>query len=129
MIEGLDYQFLQIVRRLESGLGVKPERIVAIGGAVNNSFWMQNKADVVGVPIEVPELDEAVPLGAALLAGIGTGVYKDEAEAFERVRQPARIYVPDPGATEKYATRFRTFEKLYPALKDLSAELRGLEAG
>lgn len=129
MIEGLDYQFLQIVRRLESGLGVKPERIVAIGGAVNNAFWMQNKADVVGIPIEVPELDEAVPLGAALLAGIGAGIFRDEADAFEHVRQPGRIYAPDTGATEQYAVRFRTFEKLYPALKEINAELRVLEGG
>ena len=61
---------------------------MAIGGAVNNAFWMQNKADVVGRPIEVPELDEAVPLGAAILAGIGVGLYRDEQDAFERVYRP-----------------------------------------
>ena len=49
--------------RLRAGLGVRPEQIVAIGGAINNDFWMQNKADVVGKPIEVPELEEAVLLG------------------------------------------------------------------
>ena len=98
IIEGLDYQFLQIVRGFESGLGVRPERIVAIGGAINNDFWMQNKADVVGRPIEVPELDEAVPLGAAILAGIGVGLYRDEQDAFDRVYKPGRTYEPDPDA-------------------------------
>jgi xylulokinase len=124
VIEGLDYQFLQIVRGFESGLGVRPERIVAIGGAVNNPFWMQNKADVVGRPIEVPQLDEAVPLGAALLAGIGVGVYQDEQDAFNRVQRPGRTYEPRPELTAQYAQRFTTFEQIYPALRQLNDQLR-----
>ena len=124
IIEGLDYQFLQVVRGFESSLAVRPDKIVAIGGAVNNPFWMQNKADVVGKPIEVPELDEAVPLGAALLAGIGVGVYRDEQDAFERVYRPGRTYLPQPDLADQYARWFRTFQRIYPALKDLNAELR-----
>ena len=44
----------QIVRGFESGLGVRPERIVAIGGPTRTSFWMQNKADVIGRPDRGP---------------------------------------------------------------------------
>ena len=124
MIEGLDYQFLQVVRGFESSLGVRPDRIVAIGGAVNNAFWMQNKADVVGRPIEAPELDEAVPLGAAILAGIGVGVFADEQDAFDRVYKPGRTYFPDAALSAKYAGCFKTFERLYPALKELNGQLR-----
>jgi glycerol kinase len=76
IIEGLDYQFLDIVRAMERGLGTEPERFVAVGGAVRNEFWMQNKADVVGRPIEVPDVEEATPLGVAILAGIGVGLYE-----------------------------------------------------
>lgn len=123
MVEGLDYQFLQVVAGLESGLGVKPESIVAIGGATNNTFWMQNKADVVGRPIEVPELDEAVPLGAAILAGIGVGLYRDEQDAFQHVTRPGRVYQPNRELTAKYAEWFKTFEQVYPALKDLHGRL------
>ncbi len=123
IIEGLDYQFLQVVRGFESGLGARPDRIVAVGGAVNNEFWMQNKADVVGKPIEAPELHEAVPLGAAILAGIGVGLYRDEQDAFERVYKPGRTYEPNSDLTAAYAERFQTFEQIYPALKQLNAQL------
>ena len=85
---------------------------MAIGGAVNNEFWMQNKADVVGKPIEVPELHEAVVLGAAILAGIGVGLYTDEQDAFERVYKPGRTYHPNPELTAHYAERFKLFEQL-----------------
>jgi len=126
IIEGLDYQFLQIVRGFESGLDVRPERIVAIGGAIHNDFWMQNKADVIGRPIEVPDLDEAVPLGAAILAGIGVGLYRDEQDAFERVYKPGRTYQPDPALSARYAEWFHTFEQIYPALRELNGQLREL---
>ena len=104
---------------------MKPDKIVAIGGATRNEFWMQNKADMVGKPIEVPELDEAVPLGAAILAGIGVGLYQNEQDAFERVYKPGRTYHPDPEVTEQYADRFRIFEQVYPALRALNEQSHG----
>jgi xylulokinase len=124
IIEGLDYQFLQIIRGFESALGARPEKIVAVGGAIHNAFWMQNKADVVGRPIEVPELDEAVPLGAAILAGIGVGVYRDEDDAFRQVYRPGRTYQPRPELTAQYARWFEIFAELYPALRELNRRLR-----
>ena len=126
VIEGLDYQFLQMVRCFESGLGVKSERIVAVGGATNNKFWMQNKADVVGRPIETPQLSEATTLGAAILAGIGAGVYRDEQEAFDKVYKPGKVYEPNPQLADEYAERFKVFEQVYPSLKELNQQLRAL---
>jgi len=123
VIEGLDYQFLQVLRGFESGLGAQPDKVVAIGGAVNNPFWMQNKADVIGRPIDVPELDEAVPLGAAILAGIGVGLYRDEQDAFERVYRPGRTYEPDAATHAQYVERFPIYEQLYPLLRDLNGRL------
>jgi xylulokinase len=123
IIEGLDYQFLQVVRGLEGGLGVKPDTIVAIGGAINNEFWMQNKADVVGKPIEVPEIEEAVVLGAAILAGLGVGVYRDEQDAYGRVHKPGRVYEPDAALHARYREWFATFQELYPALRKVHARL------
>ena len=62
---------------------------MAVGGATRNAFWMQNKADMLGRPLEVPAVTEASPLGAAILAGIGVGLYRDEQEAYAP-RLPAR---------------------------------------
>ncbi len=127
IIEGLDYQFLQIVLGMEKGLGVQPEKIVAIGGAVNNSFWMQNKADVVGKPIEVPEINEAVVLGAAILAGMGVGLYDDAQDAYQRVHHPGRVYEPDRALHSQYQESFERFAELYPALQGLNAQLYALD--
>lgn len=125
MFEGLDFQFLEILQALETGLGTRAEKIVAVGGAVRNGFWMQNKADVVGKPIEVPAIEEATPLGAAILAGIGLGIYKDEQDAWSRVHRPGRVYEPNGMCAQRYAEGFQVYRQLYPSLKDVHGSIFG----
>ena len=123
IVEGLDYQVLDIVTALKEGVGINPDRLVAVGGATRNQFWMQNKADIVGLPIEVPEVEEATPLGAAILAGIGIGLYRDEQDAFERVYKPGKTYQPDPELAPKYAEWYKIYKQLYPVLAPVSHQL------
>jgi xylulokinase len=123
IIEGLDYQVLDIVTAFKSGLGIDPDRLVAVGGATRNQFWMQNKADIVGLPIDVPEVEEATPLGAAILAGIGIGLYRDEQDAFERVYKPGKTYQPDPQLAAKYAEWYQIYKQLHPVLAPVSHQL------
>lgn len=125
VIEGLDYQFLDIVKAMQTGLGVNPDRFVAVGGAVRNKFWMQNKADVVGRPIEVPDVEEATPLGAAILAGIGVGLYQNERDAFEHVYKPGQTYEPNSDLAPRYADWFKIYQQLYPTLKSVNHQLYG----
>ena len=86
-----------------------------MGGATRNEFWMQNKADVAGRPIEVPDVEEATPLGAAILAGIGVGLYRDERDAFERVYKPGKTFEPGTVAIES---------RSLTAVKNLSAAVQ-----
>ncbi len=123
IIEGLDYQVLDIVTSLKNGLGICPDRLVVVGGATRNPFWMQNKADITGLPIDVPEVEESTPLGAAILAGIGVGLYRNEQDAFERVYKPGKTYQPDPQLASKYAEWYQIYKQLYPVLKPVSHQL------
>jgi len=129
VIEGLAYQFRDIVSTMESGLGVSCTRFVAVGGATRNAFWMQNKADVVGRTLEVPDIEEATPLGAAILAGIGAGVYADAEDAYQRIARPGRIYEPDPRRAEQYARWFENYGQLYPSLAGVHHRLFGAFLG
>ena len=123
IIEGLDYQFLDIVKTMESSLGESIGQFVAVGGAIRNTFWMQNKADIVGRPIQVPDIEEATPLGAAILAGIGTGLYKDEQDAFDHVYRPGKTFEPDAAAHAIYEQGFQTYKGLHAALRNVHQEL------
>jgi xylulokinase len=123
IVEGLDYQVQDIVTAFAKGLGIHPDRLVVVGGATRNPLWMQNKADITGLPIDVPDVEEATPLGAAILAGIGVGIYRDEQDAFEQVYKPGKTYLPDPHLVSKYAEWFQIYKQLYPALKEVSHQL------
>ena len=89
LIEGLNYQTRQMIEQIEQA-GINIQNVRAIGGATKNSFWMQNRADVLCKPVEVPNIDEATCLGLAMVAGIGVGLYKDEKEAFEKIYKKGR---------------------------------------
>jgi xylulokinase len=120
LIEGLDYQLLDIIGAMQANLGVDVSKLVVVGGAVRNAFWMQNKADMIGRAIEVPDVEDASPLGAAMLAGIGAGVYRDERDAVEQVGKPVTKWEPDTRAAARYAEWFPIYKSIYPALASVS---------
>jgi xylulokinase len=123
IIEGLDYQVLDIITALKEGAGIGTDRLVAVGGATRNPFWMQNKADVTGLAIDVPEVEEATPLGAAILAGIGVGLYRNEEDAYERVYKPGKTYQPDEQLVSRYAEWYQIYQQLYPVLKQINHQI------
>lgn len=117
VIEGLNYQFMHIIEVMESCMNHKLDKITIAGGVAQNEFWIQNKVDMLGIPMEVSEVSEATPLGCAMLAGLGIGLYKNIDEAYERVRKPGKVYKPDKKLTDQYSECYRTYKDLYPALK------------
>ncbi|MGE5858482.1 MAG: glycerol kinase GlpK [Solirubrobacterales bacterium] len=77
-LEAIAYQTVDAVRAQESAAGESVRSLKADGGAVVNSWLMQFQADVLGVPVIVPEVAETTALGAAYLAGIATGLWSVE---------------------------------------------------
>jgi glycerol kinase len=72
--------------RQSAGPALEFERLRVDGGATNNGWLMQFQADILGVPIERPDMVETTALGAAGLAGLAGGVWKDTDE-FHATRQ------------------------------------------
>lgn len=121
--EGLNYQFKDMLLSLEKALKKESKKIIAVGGATRNNFWMQNKCDIIGKAIEAPNIDEATPLGAALLAGIGVGVYKDEKDAYQKTFRPGKVYEPDEAKFKKYNKYYEIYKSIYPALKGINRKI------
>ena len=120
VVEGLNYASLDMLKALELGAGLKADKITAIGGGTRNEFWMQNKADISGRPVETLEVKESTALGAAMLAGVGSGVYRDLAEAVQRVHKPGKLYEPDTRLASLYTELFEMYREIYPALSRLN---------
>ena len=120
-LEGVAFSLRHNLDTAES-LGVETGTLKAMGGAANSSLWTQMKADVTGKRIEVPASDTATTLGAALLAGVGVGLYRDFEEAVGRTVAIQRVYLPQKEHAAAYSKAYQTYLKMYPALKDLMKE-------
>ncbi|MGI6316225.1 MAG: xylulokinase [Christensenellales bacterium] len=100
----------------ETGLMV--DRLYAVGGAANSEIWTQIKADITGLPITVPYSDQATPLGAAMLAGVGVGIYSSFDEAAAVAVHIQRTHTPDVSKRQLYDRLYQEYLKLYPALRE-----------
>ncbi len=117
-LEGVAYSLRHNLEAAEEA-GAKVDVLRAMGGAANSLLWTQIKADVTGKRIVIPSSDTATTWGAAMLAGVGTGVFRDFDEAVGRSVRVTREHIPDMSAKAAYDKGFDTYKKLYPALKEL----------
>jgi glycerol kinase len=76
-LEAMAYQTVDAVRAMEDSSGVHLEELRADGGATANAWMLQFQADLLGVPVVVPQISETTALGAAYLAGVATGTWSE----------------------------------------------------
>jgi glycerol kinase len=90
-LEGIALQNVDILRAMERDAGHPLRMLKVDGGAAANDLLMQFQSDVLGVEIARPEIVESTALGAAFLAGLGTGVWKDQAQVSQTWREQRRF--------------------------------------
>lgn len=99
--------------------GAKVNVLQAMGGAANSLLWTQIKSDVTGKPIAVPSSDTATTLGAAILAGVGVGIYGDFNDAVKITVKHKRYHVPNQENWEVYDRNYQVYLELYDSLKTI----------
>ncbi len=111
VMAGVAYSHRAHVEKLRAeGLRFRVARLA--GGATRSPFWCQLFADVLGLRIEVPAVAEPGALGAALLAGVGAGVWPSLAEAQRATVRVDRTFEPDPASREIHQRAYARFQKL-----------------
>lgn len=113
LVEATAFGSRAIAERLREE-GVAVDRVVAVGGVARKSpFVVQVVSDAMGLPVEVPDRDQAVALGAAMYASVVAGLHPDVGAA-QRAMKPAagRTYVPDPVRAAAYARRYAAYRRL-----------------
>lgn len=121
VLEGVAYSLrhnLEVAKQA----GADVETMYSVGGAAGSRLWTQIKADVTGRRIVVPSADTATALGAALLAGVGTGLYRDFAEAVGRTVRVRREHLPAPENRSVYEAGYARYRALYERLKTMMKE-------
>lgn len=121
VIEGVAYEYHFSYSSLIRSFGLSPGRLFVTGGGSRNRLLLQIKAALVNRPLLLPKVKEATCLGAAMLAGIGAGLYASFDEAAAQVHFETEVIEPDARLHQIYAERFaEVYLKLYPALRELN---------
>jgi xylulokinase len=100
-------------------MDIKPKRIIAAGGGVENHIWTQIVSDVTGLKqICIGEKGLSAPLGDAYMAGFGSGIFKDFSVLKEKWVKTLRVVEPDYKAHGKYREYFNIYKDLYEHTKE-----------
>ena len=103
-----------------------PKLIRMAGGAARSKTWMQMFADILGIRVEVPEAEELGALGAAMLAGVGVGVYKNVEESVQACTKISAAYEPDPEKHAFYIKKYAIYKDILNAMDPLWEKIDSL---
>lgn len=122
VMEGVVYSLRDCSEILKE-MGVTSDNMAACGGGGTSPLWRSMLADTFSTTVTTVSSKEGPALGAAILAGVGTGVYPSVQEACRRVVKTKTVQESEPQKTASYEKQYSLYKKLYPALKECYKEL------
>ena len=122
LVEGMTFYIREIFETLP-GAGIQVRDFRVVGGGSNSDAWIQISADILGRPFVRPKINEAGALGAAILAGVGSGVCSSLETGVDTMVHLDRAFVPDPKKQILYTERFAKYQRLKPLMADYLRDL------
>jgi xylulokinase len=117
VVEGCSFALRDVLERLDA-LGLAGDEIRIVGGGARSELWLQIKADVTGRAVRPVLADEPTALGAAILAGLAAGTFRDAHDAVARTVTPSeRCYQPDERTRPVYQERYAQYRALYDGVE------------
>lgn len=126
VVEGVTLTMRQILE-IFGDVGVRAERVRLGGGGAKTPFWRQVQADVYGLPAELPNTEEGPAFGAALMAGVGAGVWPGLGEACSATIRVTETREPDEERAQLYRDLLQAYGAIYPALRSGFASLAAFD--
>jgi xylulokinase len=122
LIEAMTFYIRETFESLP-GAGIEVADFRAVGGGSKSDAWIQISADILGRPFVRPKIHEAGVLGAAILAGVGCGVFPSLEVGVDTMVQLDRFFDPDPKKQSLYSERFAKYQCLWPLMADYLRDL------
>lgn len=128
MLESLACWMRRNLDKMQRQTGIEVQQVTLTGGVTRLRLLSQLKADVMRLPMLVPEIPESAAVGAALLAGLGAGVFSNPIEAVQSLDYPCAVFQPDPDRAEWYEELYQqAYRPLYTSLKQVNATLTHMD--
>lgn len=116
VMEGVAFSLRECFDVLEE-MGISFSEMLATGGGGSSPLWRQMMADLYGCPVKTITNKEGPALGAAILAGVGTGVYPDVKAACKKIIHTNEPEMPNQDSVAAYAPYYQLYKEVYQALK------------
>ncbi|MFC3705305.1 FGGY-family carbohydrate kinase [Devosia honganensis] len=124
VLEGVAFSVRWAFEALEASAGRPIETVRISGGGSQSDIWCQIRADILGMRLERAEVPAAAALGAAILAGVGSGAFPSLAPAIRQLVRHDREFLPDAGKRAQYDEAFAHYQALYEALRPFNARFQ-----
>ena len=121
IIEGVAFYLKEVVDSLPA-TGIQIENYRPVGGGSRSDAWVQTCADIFGLPFTRPVITEAGALGAAIMAGVGCGVFENYSQAVAAMVKLERTFEPDLARHARYQARYQYYQRLVPLMTDFLRE-------
>ncbi len=105
-------------------LGVSIPKSMICGGGAKSPLWRTIFANVLGIPLTLPQTEQGPGYGGAVLAMVGCGAFESVQAACDTLIHVAQTVEPDAELTARYEERYRKFQQIYPALKNVFSALK-----
>jgi len=127
IIEGAAFYLKEVIDSLPV-TGIQAEDYRVVGGGSKSDAWVQTCADIFGQPFTRPVITEAGALGAAIIAGVGSGLFESYAQGVAAMVTLERTFEPDLHKHARYQARYKKYQRLWPLmadyLRDFSADIQ-----
>ncbi len=123
VLEGVAFAIrdsFEVARRI----GVRIDRSKLCGGGAKSPLWRRIMADVLNIPLDIPQTEEGPGYGAAMLAMVACGTYPGVPECAAALVRTTETISPDPDIAARYEAQYQAFRKIYPAVRTLFKEIK-----
>lgn len=122
VLEGVAFAIRDSVEVARSlGIDIRSSKIC--GGGARSPLWKKMIANILNVELECLECEQGPGMGGAMLAMVACGAYETVQAACDAIVRVASRVTPEPELAARYEKRYRQFQKIYPACKQLFAEI------
>lgn len=127
ILEGVAFSLRDTLTIFEE-LSLRPDAIRLSGGGAGSGLWRQIHADIFGVPVEFRNSEGGAAFGAALLAGVGVGVWDSIEMATDHLPEHCHRLSPNPTNVRLMNQQYEKYRKLYSSLSFIWREQNGGQA-
>ncbi|MEE8836171.1 MAG: xylulokinase [Eubacteriales bacterium] len=117
VLEGVSFAIRDCVE-IAKAQGISLEKATICGGGAKSPLWRRMLADILGIPLELPQTEQGPGYGGAMLAAVACGEYASVQACAAKLVQIREVTAPDPEISARYQSRYELWHTMYPTLKE-----------